>query len=167
MCLLILLRRYFLSSSFHLHLRLNFIFFTSRALMNCQLILILKGSFFFFSTFQNCYAVGTAVRLEIEASSFVNRLASSYQTITQVSVVPYSRFNYRYMANTLSLYSLLPISCHSFLVQDCEQVGIPDERIILMLADDMACNSRNKYPAQVFNNENHWLNLYGDNVEVD
>ncbi|KAL4575778.1 hypothetical protein LXL04_011864 [Taraxacum kok-saghyz] len=47
------------------------------------------GSFFFFSTFQNCYAVGTAVRLEIEASSVVNRLASSftssslYQTITQ------------------------------------------------------------------------------------
>ncbi|KAL4564802.1 hypothetical protein LXL04_028873 [Taraxacum kok-saghyz] len=161
MCLLILLRRYFLSSSFHLHLRLNFIFFTSRALMNCQLILILKGSFFFFSTFQNCYAVGTVVRLEIEASSVVNRLASSftsssiYQTITQVSVVPYSRFNYRHMANTLSLYRIV------------KQVGIPDERIILMLADDMACNSRNKYLAQVFNNENHWLNLYGDNVEVD
>lgn len=36
-----------------------------------------------------------------------------------------------------------------------------------MLADDMACNARNKYPAQVFNNENHWLNLYGDNVEVN
>ncbi|XP_058723965.1 GPI-anchor transamidase-like isoform X2 [Vicia villosa] len=36
-----------------------------------------------------------------------------------------------------------------------------------MLADDMACNARNKYPAQVFNNENHKLNLYGDNVEVD
>lgn len=35
-----------------------------------------------------------------------------------------------------------------------------------MLADDMACNARNKYPAQVFNNENHRLNLYGDNVEV-
>lgn len=35
-----------------------------------------------------------------------------------------------------------------------------------MLADDMACNTRNKYPAQVFNNENHKLNLYGDNVEV-
>lgn len=36
-----------------------------------------------------------------------------------------------------------------------------------MLADDMACNARNNYPAQVFNNENHLLNLYGDNVEVD
>ncbi|XP_019417178.1 PREDICTED: putative GPI-anchor transamidase [Lupinus angustifolius] len=64
-------------------------------------------------------------------------------------------FNYRHMANTLSLYRTV------------KRLGIPDERIILMLADDMACNTRNKYPAQVFNNENHKLNLYGDNVEVD
>ncbi|KAI6696028.1 hypothetical protein NL676_023738 [Syzygium grande] len=64
-------------------------------------------------------------------------------------------FNYRHMANTLSLYRTV------------KRLGIPDERIILMLADDMACNSRNNYPAQVFNNENHRLNLYGDNVEVD
>ncbi|GAB2233924.1 hypothetical protein Drorol1_Dr00003154 [Drosera rotundifolia] len=64
-------------------------------------------------------------------------------------------FNYRHMANTLSLYRTV------------KRLGIPDERIILMLADDMACNVRNKYPAQVFNNENHRLNLYGDNVEVD
>ncbi|KAG5544898.1 hypothetical protein RHGRI_017380 [Rhododendron griersonianum] len=66
-----------------------------------------------------------------------------------------SRFNYRHMANTLSLYRTV------------KRLGIPDERIILMLADDMACNARNKFPAQVFNNENHRLNLYGDNVEVD
>nr|CAB3449355.1 unnamed protein product [Digitaria exilis] len=64
-------------------------------------------------------------------------------------------FNYRHMANTLSLYRTV------------KRLGIPDERIILMLADDMACNPRNNYPAQVFNNENHQLNLYGDNVEVD
>lgn len=64
-------------------------------------------------------------------------------------------FNYRHMANTLSLYRTV------------KRLGIPDERIILMLADDMACNARNKYHAQVFNNENHRLNLYGDNVEVD
>ncbi|CAM6100844.1 unnamed protein product [Calypogeia fissa] len=64
-------------------------------------------------------------------------------------------FNYRHMANTLSLYRTV------------KRLGIPDDHIILMLADDMACNARNKYPAQVFNNENHRLNLYGDNVEVD
>ncbi|CAI9300945.1 unnamed protein product [Lactuca saligna] len=38
---------------------------------------------------------------------------------------------------------------------------------LLTIVYDMACNSRNKYPAQVFNNEKHRLNLYGDNVEVD
>lgn len=64
-------------------------------------------------------------------------------------------FNYRHMANTLSLYRTV------------KRLGIPDERIILMLADDIACNPRNKYPAKVFNNENHKINLYGDNVEVD
>jgi glycosylphosphatidylinositol transamidase (GPIT) subunit GPI8 len=53
-----------------------------------------------------------------------------------------------------------------FSSRTVKRLGIPDERIILMLADDMACNARNKYPAQVFNNENHKLNLYGDNVEV-
>jgi len=53
-----------------------------------------------------------------------------------------------------------------FAFRTVKRLGIPDERIILMLADDMACNARNKYPAQVFNNENHRLNLYGDNVEV-
>lgn len=53
-----------------------------------------------------------------------------------------------------------------FGTRTVKRLGIPDERIILMLADDMACNARNNYPAQVFNNENHRLNLYGDNVEV-
>ena len=55
---------------------------------------------------------------------------------------------------------------NSLFSRTVKRLGIPDERIILMLADDMACNARNKYPAQVFNNENHKLNLYGDNVEV-
>ncbi|KAL4587963.1 hypothetical protein LXL04_000840 [Taraxacum kok-saghyz] len=83
--------------------------------------------------------------------------SSSVHTNNWAVLVCTSRFwfNYRHMANTLSLYRTV------------KRLGIPDERIILMLADDMACNSRNKYPAQVFNNENHWLNLYGDNVEVD
>lgn len=65
------------------------------------------------------------------------------------------RFNYRHMANTLSLYRTV------------KRLGIPDDHIILMLADDVACNARNARPAQVFNNENHRLNLYGDHIEVD
>lgn len=101
-------------------------------------------------------------------------------------LLPLFRFNYRHMANTLSLYryvynfslffffKLFELcltmiyywSLTSFSFRTVKRLGIPDERIILMLADDMACNARNKYPAQVFNNENHRLNLYGDNVEV-
>jgi len=64
-------------------------------------------------------------------------------------------FNYRHIANTLSIYATV------------KRLGIPDERIILMLPDDMPCNARNSYPSQVFNNENHKLNLYGERVEVD
>lgn len=36
-----------------------------------------------------------------------------------------------------------------------------------MLADDAACNSRNKFPANVFANPGRVLDLYGDNIEVD
>jgi glycosylphosphatidylinositol transamidase (GPIT) subunit GPI8 len=102
-------------------------------------------------------------------------------------IVNVRRFNYRHMANTLSLYrysinlvscviidsfsilclQLIPFCCLLFPFRTVKRLGIPDERIILMLADDMACNPRNSYPAQVFNNENHQLNLYGDNVEVN
>ncbi|KAM3343438.1 putative GPI-anchor transamidase isoform X1 [Capsicum galapagoense] len=101
--------------------------------------------------------------LLVFSSHLCNGIASSSSSTTTMHtnnwavLVCTSRFwfNYRHMANTLSLYRTV------------KRLGIPDERIILMLADDMACNARNKYPAQVFNNENHRLNLYGDNVEVD
>ncbi|KAM6577071.1 hypothetical protein CsatB_028908 [Cannabis sativa] len=100
------------------------------------------------SNFSNCVASGLSSSSETETTMHTNNWAVLVCT---------SRFwfNYRHMANTLSLYRTV------------KRLGIPDERIILMLADDMACNARNKYPAQVFNNENHKLNLYGDNVEVD
>ena len=68
-----------------------------------------------------------------------------------------SRFwlNYRHIANTLSIYRTV------------KRLGIPDSNIILMLADDVACNPRNTYPATVYNNQRRTLDLYGDNVEVD
>ncbi|XP_050225900.1 uncharacterized protein LOC126675322 [Mercurialis annua] len=93
----------------------------------------------------------------IEFASHSSSTDTTMHTNNWAVLVCTSRFwfNYRHMANTLSLYRTV------------KRLGIPDERIILMLADDMACNARNKYPAQVFNNENHRLNLYGDNVEVD
>lgn len=48
-----------------------------------------------------------------------------------------------------------------------KRLGIPDSNIILMLADDAACNSRNRFPGAVFSNPRRNLDLYGDNIEVD
>ena len=48
-----------------------------------------------------------------------------------------------------------------------KRLGIPDSNIILMLADDVACNSRNHFPGCVFANRGHALDLYGENIEVD
>ncbi|RXM29866.1 GPI-anchor transamidase [Acipenser ruthenus] len=64
-------------------------------------------------------------------------------------------FNYRHVANTLSVY------------RSVKRLGIPDSHIVLMLADDMACNHRNPKPATVFSHKNMELNVYGDDVEVD
>lgn len=59
------------------------------------------------------------------------------------------------MANALSMYRTV------------KRLGIPDSQIILMLSDDVACNSRNLYPGSVFNNKDHAIDLYGESVEVD
>lgn len=48
-----------------------------------------------------------------------------------------------------------------------KRLGIPDSNIILMLADDVACNARNKFPATVYANPGRNLDLYGENIEVD
>ncbi|ELU15409.1 hypothetical protein CAPTEDRAFT_121121, partial [Capitella teleta] len=64
-------------------------------------------------------------------------------------------FNYRHVANVLSMY------------RSVKRLGIPDSHIIMMLADDMACNPRNPRPASVYNNANQQINVYGDDVEVD
>ena len=64
-------------------------------------------------------------------------------------------FNYRHVANTLSMYHMI------------KQLGIPDSNIILMLAEDIACNDRNYHKSQVFNNAKKNIELYGEDVEVD
>lgn len=64
-------------------------------------------------------------------------------------------FNYRHMANVLSLYRTV------------KRLGIPDSQIILMLSDDIACNPRNAFPGTVFNNMDQAIDLYGDSIEVD
>lgn len=64
-------------------------------------------------------------------------------------------FNYRHMANALSMYRTV------------KRLGIPDSQIILMLSDDIACNARNAFQGEVFNNADRQLELYGDNIKVD
>ncbi|KAG5513901.1 hypothetical protein PMAC_000523 [Pneumocystis sp. 'macacae'] len=64
-------------------------------------------------------------------------------------------FNYRHMANALGMYRTI------------KRLGIPDSQIILMLSDDIACNSRNAFPGTVFHNADRVLDLYGKDIEVD
>jgi phosphatidylinositol glycan class K len=59
------------------------------------------------------------------------------------------------MANTLAMYRTI------------KRLGIPDSNIILMLADDAACNSRNSFPATVYASSNRKIDLYGEGIEVD
>ena len=56
---------------------------------------------------------------------------------------------------------------HHCRYRTVKRLGIPDSNIILMLADDAACNSRNKFPGSVYANAGRHLDLYGDNIEVD
>lgn len=64
-------------------------------------------------------------------------------------------YNYRHAANVLSIY------------RSIKRLGIDDSHIILMLADDMACDARNPWPGTIFNNAHHHLNVYGSDTEVD
>ena len=83
--------------------------------------------------------------------------SASNHTNNWVVLVDTSRFwfNYRHAANALSMYRTV------------KELGVPDDRIILMLADDVACNARNIHKAQVWNNRKREIELYGDEVEVD
>lgn len=64
-------------------------------------------------------------------------------------------FNYRHASNILGIYNQI------------KSRGIPDSQIILMLAEDLTCNSRNVFPGTVVNNELRRENLMGIGVEVD
>ncbi|KAG6879428.1 glycosylphosphatidylinositol anchor biosynthesis [Termitomyces sp. T32_za158] len=59
------------------------------------------------------------------------------------------------MANALGMYRTV------------KRLGIPDSNIILMLADDAACNPRNAFPGCVYADRGRHIDLYGDNIEVD
>ena len=86
-------------------------------------------------------------------------LSSSRSSNSWAVIVSTSRywFNYRHTANALSLYRIV------------KRAGIPDSRILLMLPEDYACQSRNgAHAAAVFNSAQRDVNLYSeDDVEVD
>jgi glycosylphosphatidylinositol transamidase (GPIT) subunit GPI8 len=46
-----------------------------------------------------------------------------------------------------------------------KRLGIPDSQIILMLADDVACNPRNTFPGTIYANKGKQLDLYGSGVD--
>lgn len=48
-----------------------------------------------------------------------------------------------------------------------KRLGIPDSQIILMLADDVACNPRNPFAGTVYSNKDRKTDLYGEKIEVD
>ncbi|KAH7877759.1 peptidase C13 family-domain-containing protein [Lentinula edodes] len=83
--------------------------------------------------------------------------ASSQHTNNWAVLVCSSRywFNYRHMANALGMYRTV------------KRLGIPDSNIILMLADDAACNERNSFAGSVYANPGRHLDLFGENIEVD
>lgn len=64
-------------------------------------------------------------------------------------------YNYRHAANVLSIY------------RSIKRLGVDDSHIILMLADDLACDPRNPWPGTIFNNMQHQINVYGNDAQVD
>ncbi|GIY08143.1 GPI-anchor transamidase [Caerostris extrusa] len=77
-------------------------------------------------------------------------------------------FNYRHVANVLSIYrSVKRLGIRTVNNLGMNNLSFSANHIILMLADDMACNPRNPKAATVFNNAHHHINVYGDDVEVD
>lgn len=93
-------------------------------------------------------------------NSYVNAISPTESTkITNNWAVLVSTskywFNYRHAANVLSIY------------RSIKRLGIDDSHIILMLADDMACDARNPWPGTIFNSAHHHINVYGNDAEVD
>eukprot|EP00118_Oscarella_pearsei_P014246 m.120751 g.120751 ORF g.120751 m.120751 type:complete len:239 (+) comp37741_c0_seq8:19-735(+) len=97
------------------------------------------------------------VLFTLSASLYASNVRGSAHTNNWAVIVDTSRywFNYRHVANALSIY------------RSVKRLGIPDSHIILMLADDMACNPRNPHPGTVYPSAGARLNVYGDDVEVD
>ena len=64
-------------------------------------------------------------------------------------------FNYRHVANSLAVYRAVKAG------------GIPDSHIVLMLAEDIACNPRNILKGSVFDDDSQTIDLFDEHVQVD
>lgn len=63
-------------------------------------------------------------------------------------------FNYRHTTNALTIYRRL------------RRAGVSDDNIVLMLADDFACDPRNPERGRMYNDLEHSVDMYSD-VLVD
>ena len=102
-------------------------------------------------------APGTSAASVAATAATADFFRNSTHTNNWAILVDTSRywFNYRHVANTLSFYRTV------------KRLGIPDSRIILMLADDFACDARNAFPGEIYGSRSRAVNLYGDDIEVD
>ena len=118
----------------------------SRALISLAVALVLAAS-----------APGTSAASVAATAATADFFRNSTHTNNWAILVDTSRywFNYRHVANTLSFYRTV------------KRLGIPDSRIILMLADDFACDARNAFPGEIYGSRSRAVNLYGDDIEVD
>jgi glycosylphosphatidylinositol transamidase (GPIT) subunit GPI8 len=91
-----------------------------------------------------CGAVALALQLALCAGVTVHPGGDNWAVIVCASRF---WFNYRHVSNALAVYHTV------------RELGVPDSHIVLMLADDIACNARNPTPGTVLN-ELDGVNLY-------
>ncbi|CAL8099209.1 unnamed protein product [Calicophoron daubneyi] len=98
------------------------------------------------------FGLSVLVAVLFALSSASTRHTSNWAVLVDTSLF---WFNYRHLSNTLAIY------------RHIKRLGIPDSRIILMVADDASCNARNPRPANIYNSPYDRVNLYGESIEID
>jgi len=84
-------------------------------------------------------------------------LKKSNHTSNHAVILSASRywFNYRHVANALSIYSLV------------KKHGIPDENIILLLADEIPGNPRNPFKNTISTTGGRYTSLFDESIQID
>lgn len=100
----------------------------------------------------------TAAINTLLAQSATGSTSTSGHSNNWAVIVCSSRYwlNYRHGVDAMAVY------------HEVKRLGIPDTNIIVMMADDYACNARNTFPGRMYANESYLLDVYGGgDVEVD